>query len=161
MTRKEEILERLFILLKNARQETRAEVIINQIWQIWLDSGDASLNLMMKEGNEALTAGNYTEAIKIFTEALLYKDSYAEAWNKRATAYFLRGNYKQALEDIKETLKREPRHFGAMAGAAHIYATINDTAALLRSLESLYEINPSYPNLAQNIHNLKRKLGRS
>ena len=46
--------------------------------------------------------------------------SFVEGWNKRATVRYMQGDLKGSLDDIREVLVRQPRHFGAMSGKGMI-----------------------------------------
>ena len=61
------------------------------------------------------------ESIEIFSKVIENKPNFAEAWNKRATVYYLIGDFDSSVMDIKQTLKLEPRHFGALDGLGLIF----------------------------------------
>ena len=77
------------------------------------------LDKRLENGMRALSADDYALAIQEFTFLIEAAPEYAEGWNKRATAHYLRGEYKASLRDAREALRREPRHFGALRGAGH------------------------------------------
>ncbi|MEM6987508.1 MAG: tetratricopeptide repeat protein, partial [Pseudomonadota bacterium] len=66
----------------------------------------------------------------------------AEGWNKRATLYFLMGRYTESTADIAETLKREPRHFGAVSGQGYIYIRQNNQGEALKWFKRALALNP-------------------
>ena len=68
-----------------------------------------------------MSQNNLDSAYNTFTETIPLDPSWAEAWNKRATAYYLLGDFDKSMIDINETLKLEPRHFGALDGMALIF----------------------------------------
>ena len=46
-----------------------------------------------------------------FTRVIEKKPNFAEGWNKRATAYFMMGEFDKSMFDIEQTLKLEPTSF--------------------------------------------------
>ncbi|MEM7422831.1 MAG: hypothetical protein AAF334_03855, partial [Pseudomonadota bacterium] len=87
-----------------------------QIWAAWNQSGSDSMNLLARRADEAMEAKNYDLALQFLNDLVRLAPEFAEGWNKRATLYFIREDYGASLEDIAETLRREPRHFGALSG---------------------------------------------
>ena len=64
------------------------------------------------------------------------RPDYVEAWNRRATLYYLRNDYVHSLEDIQQVLIREPRHFGALAGLGMIMQDIGDEKRALEAFRT-------------------------
>ncbi|GAA4016798.1 hypothetical protein GCM10022408_32910 [Hymenobacter fastidiosus] len=154
-------LDDLFAQLRVATAPTEIEALQNGIWQLWLDPGDVVLDKQLEEGMRALAAGDFSHAIHEFTQLTTAKPDFAEGWNKRATAYYLRGEYRASLLDIAETLRREPRHFGALAGWAAILRMLNDGPRALRVLQRLARICPRLPGLQSQLRDLRDQLGNS
>ncbi|PJJ53009.1 tetratricopeptide repeat protein [Hymenobacter chitinivorans] len=151
-------LDDLFAQLRVATTPTEIDALQNGIWQLWLMSGDPRLDKEMEAGLRVLAAGDYTAAIRVFTGVLEQQPEFAEAWNKRATAYYLRGEYRASLLDIAQTLQREPRHFGALSGWATILQTMGDYRAALRVLHRLEALCPYLPGLQARLHDLRDQL---
>ena len=154
-------LDELFAHLREASTPTEIETLQSGIWQIWLTTGEHVLDKHLEAGMRALAAGNYTQAIHDFTDLIELAPSYAEGWNKRATAYYLRGEYRASLDDIRETLRREPRHFGALSGWATMLRTLADDRGTLRVLTRLEQLCPHWPGLQSQLRDLRDQLGNS
>ena len=152
-------LDQLFQSLKTAQSPGEIERLQADIWQVWLETGRPELDQQMAQGITAMSDQEYDEAIEHFTLIIEAQPGYAEGWNKRATAYYLRGNYKASIDDIEETLTREDRHFGALSGLVSIYRTIGDDRGALRTLEKLAKIIPADKNIQQQVQQLRGKLG--
>ena len=92
-------------------------------------------------------------------QILVIKPDFAEAWNKRATVYFLIDNYGASLSDIRETLAREPRHFGALAGLGIILQSIDRKQEAMRVLKRALEINPRLDKVQETLDELEKEAG--
>lgn len=154
-------LNSLFAQLKIARDAREVKQVQAQIWQIWMSSGIEDVDALMEKGNTLLTAGNYQEAIQVFTKITRKVPAYAEGWNKRATAYYLTGEYTASLMDIERTLALENRHFGAFSGLASVYLAMGEYKAALKALEKVLEICPNQPGLQEQVRELYQRLGIS
>ncbi|HEX8330770.1 MAG TPA: tetratricopeptide repeat protein [Hymenobacter sp.] len=152
------MLDELFARLRMALAPAEVEALQNGIWQVWLCSGDVALDKRLEAGMRAMQAGDHTLAIKEFTEIIERNPAFTEAWNKRATAYYLRGEYRASLDDIAETLQREPRHFGALWGKAGIMRQLGEYRRALQVLERLATICPNLPGLHEQQLSLREQL---
>jgi tetratricopeptide (TPR) repeat protein len=148
----------LFAQLQTASSATAAEAIERRIWQIWGESDDAAVGQLLREGVIAMAEGQYPVALERFDRLVMEVPDFAEGWNKRATVYYLMGNYPASVLDIKRTLELEPRHFGALSGLGLIYDAIDDPAAALRSFEAAVAINPYLESAQERIKELRRQL---
>ncbi|OGX83288.1 hypothetical protein BEN47_17565 [Hymenobacter lapidarius] len=143
------MLDELFSRLQVAAAPAEIEVLQNGIWQVWLATGDVALDKELEAGMRAMQAGDHALAIAHFTSIIEAKPDFAEGWNKRATAYYLRGEYRASLADIRETLRREPRHFGALWGQATMLRQLGEYRRALRILARLAAICPHLPGLQE------------
>src|SRR3954469_10103291 len=114
-------LPTLFKFLKSMQHSDQASLVEDKIWEIWSVTGDAKLDTLMVSSSEAMERGDYPAALQAVDQILKAKPDFAEGWNKRATIYFLMGDYRKAIADIDRTLTLEPRHFGALAGLGMSY----------------------------------------
>jgi tetratricopeptide (TPR) repeat protein len=149
----------LFARLQTTSSATEAEAIEQRIWAIWGECEDAEANALMREGVVAMAQGQYPVALERFNHLVAQAPDCAEAWNKRATLYYLMGNYQASVLDIRRTLELEPRHFGALSGLGLIYDAIDDPAAALRGFEAAVAINPHLDTTKERIKALRQQLG--
>ncbi|WP_310394838.1 tetratricopeptide repeat protein [Hymenobacter sp.] len=152
------MLDDLFAQLRTATAPAEIEALQNGIWQLWLSTGDAALDKELEAGMRAMQAGDHTLAIAHFTQIILLNPDVTEAWNKRATARYLRGEYRASLADIAETLRREPRHFGALWGQAGIFQQLGEYRRALRVVGRLSAICPHLPGLQERQFSLREQL---
>ncbi|MEZ5728695.1 MAG: tetratricopeptide repeat protein [Burkholderiaceae bacterium] len=107
----------------------------------WLQSGDAGVDTTMR-AVFAARRGEHAEAISLLDTLIETRPDYAEAWNQRATTYFEIGDDEASLSDIAETLRREPRHFGALAGRAMIRIRRGEISAAIADIEAAMRLHP-------------------
>ncbi len=154
-----EKLNYLFDRLFHSETQAEIDLVVSRIWHIWLDSGDEDVNHLMEVGCRALAASDYAEAVRMFSLVIQVVPEYPEGWNKRATAHYLRGTYREALRDAEKVLELEPRHFGAMSGMAMIYSVVGSHKALWQSLRRLRDLYPHHNQLKAQIEGLSQRLG--
>ena len=127
------------------------------LWLLWSRSGDPRIDAVMAQGGEEMQAGRYAEAIKIFTSVIKAKPQFAEGWNKRATAYYLAGDYDKSIADCGEVLKRNPKHFGALSGMGLVYTKLERYDEALKWFRKALDVNPNMAGVEMNIELLKQK----
>ena len=86
------------------------------LWQMWCRSGRADHDALLAQGVAAMERRDFAGAVAAFTRLVEAAPDWAEAWNKRATARYLAGDYAGAIRDCEATLARKPHHFGALSG---------------------------------------------
>lgn len=128
------------------------------VWQIWARSGDPTIDKLFLRGVEQMQASSLDDALTTFDDIVRRKPGFAEAWNKRATIRFLRGETEKSLRDCDETLKRNPRHFGALAGAGQIHLQLGNPRRALDFFRRALEVNPTLDGLARIVPMLEQTL---
>jgi tetratricopeptide (TPR) repeat protein len=88
----------------------------NALWQMWHQSGRSELDALLLRGIEAMQSGRLEEADGVFTLLIDAAPDFAEGWNKRATVRYMAKDYAGSIADCRETLARNPNHFGALSG---------------------------------------------
>jgi tetratricopeptide (TPR) repeat protein len=148
-------LPALFRQLRDSDDLVRA-LTENSIWQTWSRSGDAKVDALFKVGVEQMTQGRTEAAIDTFTEIIRRKPDFAEGWNKRATIYFLVGDYDKSLADCDEVIKRNPQHWGALSGYGQIYLQLDRPEEALTYFQRALAVNPNLQNVENMIQQLKQ-----
>lgn len=123
--------------------------------QVWSRSGDRTVDALFFRGVQQMAASNLVEALATFTEIIRRKPAFAEGWNKRATVYFLLGQYQLSMKDCDEVLKRNAKHFGALSGYGQIYLALGDPERALPYLERALKVNPNMDGVATTIHQIE------
>ncbi len=135
-------LDELFALLAESTNEATATPIANQIWRIWFSPSAPRLAALMEEAETAARLGNLSGAIRILNVIIKEYPDYAEGWNRRATMYFLVGNFAASFADVEEVLAREPRHFGALSGKSMMYLQLGERAKALQAMVAALRVHP-------------------
>lgn len=151
-------LQLLFERLKVTLDQNEIDALEASIWQVWMDARSETINKKMLEGAKYLAEQEYCQAIFVFTEMTERWEAYSEAWNKRATAYYLKGEYKKSLGDIATTLSIEPRHFGALSGKATIYRELCFDKGVIITLKEMQELMPGKASLQKQIDEIISRL---
>ena len=147
-------LEDLFAQLKMETDVIQANSIANRIWAIWIENDDAQASGLMQRGIQQMNANDLYAALDTYNRLIKLKPDFAEAWNKRATIYWLLGNYDASLKDIDEVLKREPYHFGALSGRGLVYMDRKDYYRARGAFLTLLEVYPASPGVKETIAQL-------
>ena len=136
-------LNQLFIELK-VNQSNDAFIIEQEIWKLWsTHPTDLKLTARLEEGAQFVRTQQLSKAIEIFTEVIKLDQNWAEAWNKRATVFYMMGKFKQSQEDIDKVLALEARHFGALAGQGLVNIQLKNYEKAILSYQQVKEIYPS------------------
>ena len=138
-----EQLNKLFDDLKIS-SESSSFLIEQKIWKLWsTHPNDEKLTTLLAEGSAAVNNNQLTEAINIFTKVIELDPNWAEAWNKRATVFYLVGQFQKSQDDIDKVLNLEKRHFGALAGQGLVNIQLKNFEKAIKSYEKALEIYPS------------------
>jgi len=151
---RQQTLDALFKRLAAAGDDETAKSLSVSIEHIWGHSESDTANLLMERGAAALSAGDYPLALSLFDKLVALKPQWAEAWNKRATTRFRADDIDGAMSDIGQTLKLEPRHYGALAGMGMILQKSNLNKQALDVFRKALALNPRQPELRQLIEQL-------
>ena len=154
-----EELDGLFAQLAKAPSLESADQTIAKIWQLWTtDTTDSNNIRLMRRGIAYMESGQWREAETIFSQIIDRDDGFSEAWNKRATVRFMLNDMNGSVQDIAQTLKLEPRHFGALSGLGMIHTLDGNFESALSIYEQILTIHPLNPGASRLIEELKLKL---
>lgn len=148
----------LFGALKAAPDQTSAEAIENRIWAQWLASGSDTVNLLMVRVKHLIEKENYDNAVRMLDAIIEIRPQYAEAWNRRATVFYLKKDYGSALADLRQVLRREPRHFGALSGLGTIMQDVGDEKHALEAYRAALDVYPRLKGVGDKVKALTEKV---
>ena len=152
-------LDTLFAALQTSLSNANAASLEREIWAIWTRyPDDQAINRQMDRAIKMMNAGRLDDAEAMFSAIISRKPAFAEAWNKRATVRFFRGDDAGSANDILQVIKLEPRHFGALSGLGMIKVREGDLQAALQAYRAAQRINPFLPNIEVIIDKLGQRL---
>jgi tetratricopeptide (TPR) repeat protein len=145
----------LVTALRDTDGETR-EAAEQAMWEIWSHSGNPEVDRLYRAGVEQMSGGDLSSAIATFSRIIAQKPDFAEGWNKRATLYFLAGDFRKSLADCDEVMKRNPYHFGALSGYVQIYIRLEYYERALDYSRRALDVNPNLDGVRQNMRALEK-----
>jgi tetratricopeptide (TPR) repeat protein len=151
-------LDRLFEALKVAPDDESAKYVENRIWAMWIATDSDTTTLLMSRVKAAVDAKDLDLGIKLLTAIIDIKPDYLEAWNRRATIYYMKKDFDDSLADIHEVLKREPRHFGALSGLGMIMQELGDDKHALDAFRRALSVHPRLEHIPDLVKQLKEKV---
>lgn len=149
------MLDTLFAKLQTATDPTAIQTLESAIWEQWVMVPDANQRGLMLRGIGEMQQRELKASVETFSKLIEIAPDLSEAWNKRATAYWLLGNFQASLADICETIKREPRHFGAYSGLGMIRAEMGEYPRAVAAFELARKYNPHIAGIDDEIDRLK------
>ena len=148
----------LFGALKAAPDEASARHVEARIWAAWTQTPSDTVALLMVRSKAAMDAHQTEVASKLLDAVIKLKPDYTEAWNRRATLYYLQNDYGRALADIQQVLVREPRHFGALAGLGMIMQDLGEDKRALEAFRKALDVDPYLEKVPELVKTLSEKV---
>ena len=133
------------------------EIAERGLWVLWGRSGDDEIDALMAKGAEEMQERRFPAAIATLSEVIRRKPSFAEGWNRRATV-FLAGDLKRSLADCDEVMKRNPYHFGALAGYGQIYFRLEQYEKAIEYWKRALRVNPNMTGVDAGIERAEKML---
>ena len=153
-------LDKLFLELKKNIPSLSSR-IAKQIWTLWsTHPSDQKLTSILDEGSRLVQDRQLYRAIDVFTEAIELDPMWAEAWNKRATVFYMVGEFQKSQDDIDKVLELENRHFGALAGQGMVNIKLKNYDKAKRSYQKAQEIYPAMKSSKVMIEQIEELIKR-
>jgi tetratricopeptide (TPR) repeat protein len=151
---RQDMLDSLFARLRSIKSPAESQVIETAIWQLWMKSESPTAEVLLGQAVKALAAGERVASLAILDRLVKVHPEFAEAWNKRATVYFMVGRYSESLADINRVLDLEPRHFGALSGLGMIKREQGDLKGALEAFRDALAVSPQLEGAKQAVEEL-------
>jgi tetratricopeptide (TPR) repeat protein len=151
-------LDFLFGALKAAPDVASAKDVEARIWAIWLQTPSDTAALLMARAKVAMVAQQTDVALKLLDTIIKLRPDYTEAWDQRATIYYLRNDYADALANLEQVLIREPRQFAALAGVGMIMQDLGQDKRALDAFRMALAINPHLEKVPELVKQLSEKI---
>lgn len=128
------------------------------LWAVWSRSGDNAIDDILEIGVAQMREGQVQASVETFSEIIGRRPDFAEGWNKRATAYFMLGDWRRSAADCDEVLRRNPQHFGALSGYGMIWLQLDEPTRALERFEQAIAVNPNLESVQSTIDALRALL---
>jgi tetratricopeptide (TPR) repeat protein len=151
----------LYTRLSASKDADETSGIITRLLHSYSESGSDTADLLLKRARQAIGVENYSDALKILDATIALQPDWAEGWNARATTRYLDDDYKGSMADIAQTLKRDPKHLGALMGMGMILEAREKREDALKVYERVLEIAPHWRNAQEAADKLKAALAGS
>jgi tetratricopeptide (TPR) repeat protein len=148
----------IYARLSAAKDADETAGLITLLLHAYAESGSDTGDLLLRRARQAISAEEYPDALKILDATIALLPDWAEGWNARATARYLDDDYDGSMADIAQTLKREPRHLGALMGMATILEARGKNEDALTVYERALAIAPHWRNAKEAADRLKASL---
>jgi len=151
----------LYTRLAAAKDADETSGIITRLLHNYSESGSDTADLLLRRARQAIGVENYSDALKILDATIALQPDWAEGWNARATTRYLDDDYKGSMADIAQTLKREPKHLGALMGMGMILEAREKREEALKVYERVLTIAPHWRNAQEAADKLRAALAGS
>jgi tetratricopeptide (TPR) repeat protein len=148
----------IYARLSASKDADETAGLITLLLRAYSESGSDTGDLLLRRARQAISAQEYPDALKILDATIALLPDWAEGWNARATARYLDDDYDGSMADIAQTLKREPRHLGALMGMGTILEARGKTEDALKVYERALTIAPQWRNAKEAADRLKASL---
>ena len=128
------------------------------LWAVWSRSGDDAIDYIFEIGVAQMREGQVQASVETFSEIIRRRPDFAEGWNKRATAYYLLGEWRRSAADCDEVLRRNPQHFGALSGYGMIWLQLHQPTRALARFQEALAVNPNLDSVQETIDALRALL---
>ena len=116
--------------------------IEQKIWIEWTTLDEPELAGLIQRVLAARRVADFEKALTILNRVVFEWSGYAEGRNQRVAVYFEQGEFEKSLEDIAETLAREPRHFGSLSGRGLIRLHQGKSALAIQNFKAAMQFHP-------------------
>ena len=151
-------LDDYFLRLKFTDSPREIRELENLIWASWLAHPNPDVERLMSAATARMNSGAFSQALRIYSQLIESYPNFAEAWNKRATLYYVLEDFAASVADIEATLALEPRHFGALSGLGLVYIQQGELDKARDAFVKLLEVHPNSANAQQNLERIENEL---
>jgi tetratricopeptide (TPR) repeat protein len=145
----------LYARLAASTDSDETDGLVGLLTATYARSGSDTGDLLLQRARKAMGEKEYDAAGKILDQTVTLLPDWAEGWNARATLRYLDDDLDGSMADIAETLKREPRHLGALMGMSHILEARDKKEEALKVCERVLTIAPHWRSAETTSERLK------
>ncbi|MGH6878143.1 MAG: tetratricopeptide repeat protein [Rhizomicrobium sp.] len=149
-------LDTLFVRLAKAGSGEEAKPIEDQILTLFLESGSASIDLLMTRAAGALAAGDMDTARQLLDVVTKVAPDYAEGWHQRGKLQAVAGDDEGAIISLQKAVTLNPRQFAAMTELGAILDEYGDKRDALKILRRVETLDPHFADVDREVRQLTR-----
>jgi len=150
----EELLDRLSV----SSEDHEAELLAEEVWARFFDSGSPSVDLILQRGIDAQYSGDLELAGDFFSDVIEFAPDFAEGWNRRAALEYARGEYAAAAEDLGMAIELQPRHFGALVGLGLVLERLGSATGAFQAYSDALAIHPFLAQAQEGVDRLSKQV---
>ena len=154
----EELRADLYARLAASSDADETDGLVGLLFSAYAQSGSDTGDLLLERARKAMGEKEFDAAGKILDSTVALLPDWAEGWNARATLRYLDDDFDGSMADVAETLKREPRHLGALMGMSHILEARDKKEQALKVCERALAIAPHWRSAEKTADRLKASI---
>jgi tetratricopeptide (TPR) repeat protein len=135
-------LSEIFIELQSVQRAGDANVLGQELWDIWTDAPDAKAQTLLDRGMALREARDFDSAWRVLDELVQYCPEFVEGWNQRAFASYLKQDFGDALIDLDRAIEMMPNHVAALSGRGLTLMGLGRFDEAQQSLKDAFALNP-------------------
>lgn len=148
-------LDALFERLQAEDNAESANLVAEEIWAVWLDSGSASVDMLLRRGTAAQKRGNDRLARRMYNHVIDLSPDYAEGWARSARLAYDEGDLSRALTEVTQALILEPRQFYAHWTLGNIFEKIGKSEAAYEAYKEAARLYPELMPVKERLEQMK------
>lgn len=148
-------LDQLYQRLAASSDDAETAALAQKIDRLHLQTDSPTGELLMTRAIAAMQSANFEVSAALLDAVIKSQPLWAEAWNKRATLRYMAGDPQGSMADIAQTLKLEPRHYGALSGMGMILEQAGMREEALKAYERTLALAPQMGAAKQAAERLK------
>lgn len=150
------LIDSLFAALAAAPDEQTAARIEDRLHTLWRAEGSPASAMLLGRAVQEMADNAPDAAAGDLDAALTLDPDYVEAYNDRAAARLMQGDYAGAIADAGEALKREPRQFATLQTLSRVAEARGNWKAALEVWQKVLALDPRTPDGQQRLNLLRR-----
>jgi len=151
-------LQSLFQQLGKAGSPDEARPIEEKILTLFLESGSASVDLLMTRAAAAIAGGDNDTARKLIDVVTEVAPNYAEGWHQRGKLEASAGDDEGAIISLQKAVTLNPRQFAALAELGAILSEYGDKRDALAILRKSMALDRHFGGVDREVQKLSREV---
>lgn len=135
-------IQGFFDALQDARTPDEAAHIEHDILRIMSRSDSPTVDLLLSRAQAAAEAGDLAAARELLNQSVALAPEFADGWRRRGDVAALRHDYAQAIDDLSQAVKLQPKHFLALQSLGKLHEDARDRDAAIGYYQSALALDP-------------------